>query len=205
MQKSETIGELAKALSKAQASMGGATKDKNNPFFKHKYADLSSVWQACKDELTKNGLSVVQTNEVPENGEGVIVETTLLHISGEWITGRLLMKPTKADPQGIGLAITYARRYALAAMVGVCPEDDDANDASGKGDKKKKETEKKDEPLTLEGMLETINGFKATPHAHNWKKKYAKEVGALCADDKTMVSDAWYAKLAELKKEVANV
>ena len=147
MLKSETIGELAKALVKAQHAMDKAKKGSINPFFKSKYADLASVWEACKDHLADNGLSIVQTNDIIGNNEtaleGVVVETTLRHTSGEWISGRLAMKPTKADPQGIGSAITYARRYALAAMVGVCPEDDDAE---GAVDRTKKD--KYDVPLT---------------------------------------------------------
>jgi hypothetical protein len=139
MQKSESIGKLAEALSKAQKNMGKAVKDAENPFFHHKYADLASVWKACKDHLTDNGLAVVQTNDIIGTNEtaldSVVVETTLLHSSGEWISGRLAIKPTKNDPQGIGSAITYARRYALAAMVGVCPEDDD-----GEGTVERKKT-----------------------------------------------------------------
>lgn len=130
MNKSETIGALAGALSKAQAEIRGAVKDTANPFFKSKYADLSSVWEACREPLAKNGLSIVQTNRA---GDGrVIVETLLMHASGEWISGELDMRPVKDDPQGVGSAITYARRYSLAAMVGVAPEDDDGNAASGK-------------------------------------------------------------------------
>lgn len=134
MTKSDSIGELSKALSKAQTIMGGAIKDSNNPFFKAAYADLSSVWDACRKPLTDNGLSIIQTLDIAEHG--VIVETTLSHASGEWISGRLLLNPTKNDPQGIGSAITYGRRYALAAMVGVCPEDDDGEGAMGREDKK---------------------------------------------------------------------
>lgn len=139
MQKSESIGKLAEALSKAQKNMDKAVKDAENPFFHHKYADLASIWKACKDHLADNGLAVVQTNDIIGTNEtaleGVVVETTLLHSSGEWISGRLAIKPTKNDPQGIGSAITYARRYALAAMVGVCPEDDD-----GEGTVERKKT-----------------------------------------------------------------
>lgn len=126
---SETIGKLAEALSKAQAKIKGATKDTANPFFKSKYADLASVWDACRDALTANGLSIVQT--MGDGVGGVTVITTLAHSSGEWIRGSLTLKPVKEDPQGVGSAITYARRYALAAMVGVAPEDDDGNAASG--------------------------------------------------------------------------
>lgn len=133
-EQSENIGELALALSKAQSKIGGAKKDSSNPFFKSKYADLESVWDACREELTKNDLSVMQTNDV--NSEGVVVVTTLAHgKSGQWVRGRLFLKPVKNDPQGIGSCITYGRRYALAGIVGVYQTDDDGNAASGKDDK----------------------------------------------------------------------
>jgi hypothetical protein len=128
MQKSETIKELAGALSLAQSEMLGATKASVNPFFKSHYADLAAVWDACRKALTKNGLAVVQTTS--EGQGGIPVETILIHSSGEWISGVLLVRPVKDDPQAMGSAITYARRYALAAMVGVAPEDDDGNAAS---------------------------------------------------------------------------
>ena len=134
MMKSESIGNLAKALSQVQAVLRGAIKDSNNPFFKSSYADLSSVWDACREPLAKHGLSIIQTTDVADNG--VIVETTLAHESGEWISGRLLLNPTKHDPQGIGSALTYGRRYSLAAIVGVCPEDDDGEGAMGREHKK---------------------------------------------------------------------
>src|SRR3990172_12431203 len=97
--KSQTISELAKALSKAQGEMTGAKKDSENPFFKSRYADLASVWDACRAALSANGLSVVQIAD--SSGGQVTVQTTLLHASGEWISGSLSMTPTKADPQGI--------------------------------------------------------------------------------------------------------
>ena len=85
--KSETIGALAAALAKAQAAITGAVKDAANPFFKSKYADLESVWSACRKPLTDNGLSVVQTSRYTENG--LMLVTTLLHTSGEWISGEM--------------------------------------------------------------------------------------------------------------------
>jgi hypothetical protein len=129
MKTSNGIAALAAALSKAQAAMRGAAKDSQNPHFKSKYADLASVWEACREALTANGLSVIQTTE-PSGRDEVIVETALLHDSGEWISSRLAMPVQKADAQGFGSALTYARRYSLAAMVGVAPEDDDGNAAT---------------------------------------------------------------------------
>lgn len=130
MQSSE-VGELAAALAKAQSQMRGAVKDSTNPFFKSKYADLSSVWDACRVPLSTNGLAIVQTTDGREDGVIEII-TTLIHSSGEWMRGRLPIRPMKQDPQSTGSAITYGRRFALASMVGVCPSDDDAEVTMGR-------------------------------------------------------------------------
>jgi hypothetical protein len=124
------IGELAGALAVAQGEITGALKDSENPFFKSKYADLASVWDACRGPLSKNGLAVVQTTI--SHPDGICVLTTLVHKSGQWIRGELVVKPKDASPQGIGSCLTYMRRYALAAIVGVAQVDDDGNAASGK-------------------------------------------------------------------------
>jgi hypothetical protein len=128
--KSESIGELAAALAKAQGAMGAAKKGAANPYFKSSYADLADIVAAIKEPLSVNGLAYAQTTDVSDSWD-VSVETMLLHSSGQWISGTLTMKPTKSDPQGIGSCITYARRYGLQAMVGIPAEDDDANAASG--------------------------------------------------------------------------
>lgn len=128
MAKSETIGELAKALCKVQAQITGAKKTSVNPHFKSKYSDLTEVWDACREELADNGLCVVQSNEPSERG--VLLRTTLIHTSGEWIDGLINIPAVKQDAQGYGSAQTYARRYALASMVGVTSADDDGQAAS---------------------------------------------------------------------------
>ena len=130
MNKSESIAGLAAALAKAQGQMKGAVKDSANPFFKSKYADLASVVEAIRVAFSSNGLSYIQTVQ-PSDKDEVRVETTLLHASGEWIScGYLSLPVSKADAQGFGSALTYARRYSLSAAVGVAPEDDDGNAAS---------------------------------------------------------------------------
>lgn len=139
MEKSESIAKLAEALAKAQGAMTVAVKGSANPFFKSKYADLASIMEAIRGPLTSNGIAVVQTTDIDDSG--VIVETVLMHSSGEWIGGRLRMpvvpkvdKETKAsyiDPQGVGSAITYGRRYGLQSMVSLPSDDDDGNAASG--------------------------------------------------------------------------
>lgn len=128
MNKSESIKELAAALSKAQSEMHGAKKDSTNPFFKSKYADLTSCWEACREPLTKNGLSITQTTSFTET-HGMVLITTLLHSSGEWMASELPIRPVKDDLQGLGAAITYLRRFALCAIVGITQDDDDGESA----------------------------------------------------------------------------
>jgi hypothetical protein len=124
--------ELATAMAKAQAEIKAALKDSKNPHFKSSYADLTSVWDACRTALTKNGLSVVQIPGFDAND--VWLETMILHSSGESLSGRYPLRPSQQTPQGYGSALTYARRYSLAAMVGVvADEDDDGNAASQRG------------------------------------------------------------------------
>lgn len=135
MRTSEAINELATAMAAAQAIMKGAAKDAENPHFRSRYADLASVWDACRAALTANGLSVVQAPRgVPAEGGWIVeVETILLHKSGQWMADTLTVPVGKPDAQGLGSAITYARRYSLAAFVGVAPEDDDGNAAASSG------------------------------------------------------------------------
>jgi hypothetical protein len=128
MFKSDSIKELATALSKAQNQMSGAVKDSKNPFFKSSYADLGAVVSAIKESFAANELSYSQF-PLMEDGK-VGVETILMHSSGEWISSTLLLPITKQDPQAAGSAITYARRYALQAIAGIPAEDDDGNAAA---------------------------------------------------------------------------
>ena len=128
MNKSESIKELAIALCKAQAEMGGASKAKDNPFFKSKYADLSEVIKVIKEPFANNGLSYVQ---FPIEDAGRIgIETILMHSSGEWLSNEFTVNLSKQDAQGAGSAITYCRRYSLQAVAGIPSEDDDGNIAS---------------------------------------------------------------------------
>jgi len=140
MKCSESIAQLAKALSIAQYEMEGAKKASVNPHLKTKYADISSVWEAARKPLFDNGLSVVQTT-LPSQ-DGAHVETTLLHASGEYVSGELFIPAQKKDAHGFGSALTYARRYALMAMLGIAPEDDDGS-AAVQPAKEQKEQPKK--------------------------------------------------------------
>ena len=128
MNKSESIKELATALCKAQSEMKFAVKDAANPFFKSRYADLASVIEAVKLPFANNGISFVQGTDFEDTA--VIIETMLMHSSGEWLSSRLKMQPVKNDPQSVGSAITYGKRYGLQAIAGVPSDDDDGNAAT---------------------------------------------------------------------------
>lgn len=128
---SESIDAFSTAFVAAQAEIETAPKDKVNPHFKSRYANLTAVADACRAALAKHGLGVLQA---PGFADGRLRMTTrILHKSGQWMESDLDLKPKNDTPQDIGSAITYARRYALGAMLGVMTEeDDDGNAASGR-------------------------------------------------------------------------
>lgn len=146
MKKSETLTEFSKAFAKTQQEMKQPLKDANNPFFKSKYVPLENVVEAITESASKNGLSFTQFPSSDENGN-VTVGTLVMHSSGEWIEyDPIKMKPVKNDPQSIGSAITYAKRYALSAIFGITSDpDDDGNEATQV--KKQAPAKKKDEPV----------------------------------------------------------
>ena len=127
-ERSHDLDKLAAALAKAQSEIEGAVKDKSNPAFRSKYADLGAVWDAIREPLTKNQLSVVQFPR--RTATGVAVRTMLLHSSGQWLAGEMEVPCTKQDAHGVGSATTYERRFSLSAVVGVAPMDDDGNAAA---------------------------------------------------------------------------
>lgn len=123
------MNQIAPAFIKAKKAFGPALKDKTNPAFKSKYADLGACLEAVDEALLANGIALYQ--ETFEDATGVTVETVFLHESGETIrSGKLHVPAAKQDPQGYGSALTYARRYSLMAACGIAPEDDDGNAAS---------------------------------------------------------------------------
>ena len=149
----DNLNELASALAKAQGQIDPAPKDANNPFFKTKYASLPAVREAMRDAFAANGLSVVQMPEVVEGR--LRLRTVLLHSSGQSLDcGSLVADVDLANPQKIGSAITYFRRYALAAISQtVADDDDDANAASQPG-KQKQKSKPTEPPLTVEEIAE---------------------------------------------------
>lgn len=121
--------QVSGALVKAQRAFGPALKDKTNPAFRSKYADLGACVDAVLDALNANGIALIQRTLPCESG--VTVETVFVHESGESLScGPLHVPAAKQDPQGYGSALTYARRYSLMAACGIAPEDDDGNASS---------------------------------------------------------------------------
>jgi hypothetical protein len=128
LSQSPELDQLATALAHAQGSIQGAVKDRTNPAFKSSYADLASVWDACRAALSSNGLSVSQHPGRLEDGSATVT-TILLHKSGQHIASVCAALPRDQSPAAVGSVVTYLRRYALAAAVGVAPEDDDGQAA----------------------------------------------------------------------------
>lgn len=126
--RSEQIDLLASALSLAQGQIVNAVKDSKNPHFRSAYSSLSAIWNACRQPLSDGGLAVLQP--VTASGKQMVITTILMHKSGQWIEQPMMLTSQQNTPQAIGSTITYGRRYALAAMVGVAPEDDDGEAAT---------------------------------------------------------------------------
>jgi hypothetical protein len=143
--------QIAPAFIKAKRAFLPALKDKSNPAFRSKYADLGACLEAVEDALLANDIALYQ--ETFEDQTGVTVETVLLHESGETIRGGKLHVPAaKQDPQGYGSALTYARRYSLMAACGIAPEDDDGNAAT------KAVRESKSDGVGLANAVNAIKG-----------------------------------------------
>lgn len=164
--RSETIGKLLAALCKAQKEFRGAPKDDVNAY-ERGYATLASVIEVTREKLSDNGLSLTQFPGTDANGTPY-VDTLLGHESGEWICGRMAMKPEEMNPHGIGSAITYIRRYARMAVLGIAPEDDDGNGAMGERARKSTEQARQ---AAQEAQTKRENANKTT-----WKECRVKEI-----------------------------
>lgn len=142
---SENINELATALSKCQGEITPAIKDSKNPFFKSSYADLNSVWSVCREPLSKHGLAVIQTIDKDETSALILI-TTLVHSSGQWIRSKSPIPLLKSDPQAMGSSLTYMRRYSLSAIVGISTDNDDDGEAAMNRNGEKEKPKGKEKP-----------------------------------------------------------
>lgn len=130
LETSPSTAALDEALAKAQGEIETASKDKNNPAFRAKYADLTSVWEACRPALSKNGIALTQWPLSSADNRLHII-TRIAH-KGEWMQARFSIPVDKANAHGVGSAITYAKRYTLSAALGVVADDDDDGNAAAR-------------------------------------------------------------------------
>lgn len=186
---SEHIADLAAALNKLQSEIKPAMKDSLNPHFKSYYATLQSVWEAARPVLAANGLSVVQTFD-DTDGSRMSITTTLLHSSGQWIRGTLTMVPQRADPQGIGSAITYGRRYGLAAILGIVTDDDDDGNAASQ--KKPGASEAAAKPGATAAVNSTAGDWR--DYQIHWGDNKGLRLGDLHPDDLAWYITKWLPK-----------
>lgn len=155
------MSDAIKSLVKAQKAMGAVLKNANNPHLKSKYADLSAVLDACQTALHDNGFAIMQPSG--KDQEGAFVETVLAHESGETFVSRVYLVIGKQDMQGVGSAITYARRYGLLGMAGLAPEDDD-----GEGTKAPKHGEPKVDAPPFDPLAAHDRIVKRLESAHDY-------------------------------------
>ena len=161
MQKSETIGELSTALGKAESEFPQIKRSQKVNFataggtrIKYSYAPLSEIFDAIRKPLAENGLAISQPMTIIDGK--LIVETVLSHSSGEWISGQILIESQKLDPQSIGSALTYARRYSLSALLGIASEEDD--DAEGAMNREQSESKGESKPESKGENICPIHG-----------------------------------------------
>ena len=202
MQRSETIGELAKALAAANGHIKNPNLDAVNPHFKSRYASLGAIINAVRAPLAAHGISAVQT--VSNDGGSVGVTTTLLHSSGEWMAETIWSAlPDRATVQQLGSSITYLRRYSLAAVTGVVGEEDDDGNAGSNNDRNDRpEPRKTFKPTEAKGAAVAAPKASAPPaKAAPVKAEPVKEFTARVVSD--MYPDMGYAGVFKIMRVVA--
>jgi hypothetical protein len=192
---------FAKAFVTAQKGMESVKKASSNPAFKSKYADLSEVVEAVVPALNAAGIGVMQFPAF--DGETVSITTVFLHESGASVTGTLGLRPSKFDPQGVGSATTYGRRYSLLAMTGTAPEDDDGNAASGpRQEYRRDEPPRREEPrrpaalVAAEAAIIMLDSVEA---CDKWQADNKAMLNAIDDNDVfNAIAKAWKARRASL-------
>lgn len=172
MKTSDTTREIFSALVKAQSQITHAPKNAENPFYKSRYADLATVIDTARAPLHENGLAIMQTPSVID-GE-LCLTTRVIHTSGEWAEDTVICAMVKKDPQSAGSAITYYRRYSLAAILGIAQEDDDANSASTPAKeqpKPKGNIEKALAAIKTAADIKAVEGLKSRITLSSWTEQ----------------------------------
>ena len=213
----EDLDALATALAAFQSTFKNPPKNKTNPFFNSTYVDLADALDVVRKGLSEHGLSFIQLTSAGE--DRVILHTRLLHVTGQWIEGTYpVTKLAKA--QEMGSALTYARRYALFALVGIAGEDDDDGNVATHGDAKPnnaqsvaqktvaKATEKQmakigltpEESKQLAGTLgHEINNLYDKKALEKWNAINTERKDSLLPSDREFVKKVFFDRLAEVK------
>jgi len=202
METSLTINEIGAAFAKAQLELQNPPKNKENPHFKSKYVDLSDGLEVIRKTFGKHGLSFVQATKAHENV--IILHTRIIHSSGQWIESTYPVSGLEKH-QAMGSALTYARRYALFAMVGVAGEDDDDGNSAAEAKpvikaKPKNVVSPEDSEKIYNSMIQVINMAKTLDDLKNWatdeKNKSAKSL--MLAEHQSSISELYAVKKKEL-------
>lgn len=211
MNTSENINELASALAKAQGEVKNPSFNRVNPHFKSKYADLGEVLSVTRPVLSKNGISIMQMTEFTEYG--IILHTRLVHTSGQWIESTYPVSALGTH-QAMGAALTYAKRQALSAIVGVAGEDDtdgeDTKDVDTKSVKPKPQQPKPANRLdpeksgkALSDMMADLVTVDSKISLQRWATTWRDVKATLTPDDSNVITEAFYKVQAEIN-EAAN-
>jgi hypothetical protein len=169
---SEAIDELAAALSKAQAVMTAAQKNKKNPHFKSDYADLASIIDAVRKPLTDNGLAFTQT--IYSGEMGLFLETLLLHTSGHWLRSEYPL--VQGTPQQTGSSLTYARRYSLSSIAGIAADEDDDGAAATNAGQRPQQRKQEVTPLKAGEIAPHAFAIPRLPDGGDDWRSYAVEL-----------------------------
>lgn len=207
MRTSEQIEEIAGALAKAQAEVKNPSFNRVNPHFKSKYADLGEVLSVVRPALSKHGIAIMQMTDVTDTG--IVLHTRLTHTSGQWIEGVYPVSPMGTHQQ-MGAALTYAKRQALSAIVGVAGEDDtdgeDTKDIDTKGVKPKSappkvttlpaaESEKK-----FNEMKQELDECKSNEELMAWTEKWRPVTSQLTPSHNASIKEWWKAIQLKINK-----
>ena len=159
MEHSESIKEIAKALAGFQSEVKDPARTGENPHFKSEYVQINELLKAVRPELSKHGLSVIQSTG--GDGQNISVSTLILHTSGEWIqTDALVLRAQQVNPQGAGSAVTYGRRYNLSAALGVAWDDDDDGNAASEPTKEQSKEEKPSKAVSYRKVQDEMKRLK---------------------------------------------
>ena len=195
---SESLNLLYEALVKTQAEMQGAKTDSHNPHWKTNYAKIESCVAASRPYLVKNGLCVLQM--VNTKDDKIFLTTRLAHMSGQYIESSMEIKPSKNDMQGLGAAITYARRYSYSSIICLVSEDDDEDD-DGEQDRKNAEEKKPDETLTPEQIGELEKYIEQNQNLLPLLIKNVNKLFDISVDELSLIPRKGYIRCIEFCKQ----